>query len=277
MQSGFMRCLVGLMLVCSTGMFAVAQETLKSDSTAEAAEFLKIARANLALFQIHYVESEKEIEPVENPVMRYTEPVRGPTQGTMWVWGRKGRPAAVLEMIREAGRQDWFCFHSTSEKPIKLTAKTGQSWTPKSSDLQFRLLPDAPPPADSSAGRMRQMKEFARRFSSYENWLNARHEMRVLPAPLYHYEDRDQQILDGAIFAIAVGTHPEATLFLEATQPVDASQPVWQFAVGRSGAAEIVVAYDGKEVHRMPRIETLPPPTNSYWRLVLKVADQGSK
>jgi hypothetical protein len=41
-------------------------------------------------------------------------------------------------------------------------------------------------------------------------------------------------------------------------------------AIGRSGAAEMVVNYDDKEVHHMPLIETFPPPTNSYWRMVLK-------
>lgn len=267
-------------IVCATSLAASgvrAQEgvpTAKPDSTAEAAEHIKIARANAAMFRIQYAETEEDIERVENPVLRYTEPVRGPTQGTVWLWGRKGRPVAVLEMIREAGRQDWFCFHATSDKPIKLTARTGQAWMPKSSDLKFKPLPDAPQPADSPAGRMRQMKEFARKFSSHEIWLNARNEMRLLPAPLHRYEDRDRQLLDGAIFAIALGTHPEATLFLEAVHPVGEPKPIWQFAVGRSGAAEIVVNYDGKEVHQMPLIETFPPPTNTYWRMVLKVEGQ---
>ncbi len=270
-------------VACVTSLMASglrAQEglpTSKQDSAAEAAEQLKIARENLKLFRIQDAETGAEIERIENPVLRYTEPVRGPTHGTVWLWGRKGRPVAVLEMIREAERQDWFCFHATTDKPIKLTARTGQSWTPKSSDLKFKPLPDAPSPADSPAGRMRQMKEFSRKFSSHEIWLNARHEMRVLPAPLHRYEDRERQLLDGAIFAIVVGTHPEATLFLEATQPVGESKPRWQFAVGRSGAAEIVVLYDDQEVHHLPRIETFPPPTNSYWRMVLKVGEQDSK
>ncbi len=267
----FNCCLAGLMMI---GLSAVAQESSTTDSAAEAAEQMKIARTNVTLFRIQDVETGADIERIENPVLRYAEPVRGPTHGTVWLWGRKGRPAAVLEMIREANRQDWFCFHATTDTPIKLTAKTGQTWTPKSSDLKFKPLPDAPPPADSPAGRMRQMKEFSRKFSSHEIWLNARHEMRLLPAPLHRYEDLDHRLLDGAIFAIVVGTHPEATLFLEAIQPVDEAKPTWQFAVGRSGAAEMVVYYDDKEVHHLPHIETFPPSTNSYWRMVLKVGEQ---
>lgn len=122
---------------------------------------------------------------------------------------------------------------------------------------------------------MRQMKEFVRKFSAHEFWVNGRQEMRLLPAAVYRYADSDQKLIDGAIFMIAVGTHPEATLFLEATHPADQSKPLWQFAVGCSGAAEIVVNYDDKEVHHAPQIETFPPQTNSYWRMTLKVEERG--
>jgi hypothetical protein len=271
-------CLLSFTLSGVLGLLAVAQEGSKPDAANEAAEFLKAARANAALFRIQDVKSGADIERIENPVLRYTEPLRGSgTQGTMWIWGRIGRPVAVLEMIRHLGREDWFCFHAITDEPIKLTAQTGQTWTPKSSDLKFRPLPDAPQPADSATGRILQMKAFARKFSSHEFWENARHEMRVLPAPLHRYEDRDRQLLDGAVFAIALGTHPEATLFLEAVQPASEAKPIWQFAVGRSGQAEMVVNYDDKEVHHLPLIETFPPPTNTYWRMVLKVGEQGSK
>ena len=35
--------------------------------------------------------------------------------------------------------------------------------------------------------------------------------------------------------------------------------------------ALIVVSYNDKEVHHVPLIEAFPPPTNSYWRMILKV------
>lgn len=279
MKSFLKSCVTGFVMSGAVGCWqAVAQEESKTDATSEAAEFIKAARANTAIFRIQDAQTGKEFERVENPVLRYTVPDRGQgTQGTMWIWGRKGRPVAVLEMIRHLGHEDWFCFHATSDDPIKLTARTGQTWTPKSSDLKFRTLPDAPQPAETPTGRFRQMKAFARQFTAHEFWENARHEMRLLPVPLHRYEDRDRQLLDGAIFGIVLGTHPEATLFLEAVQPVGDAKPIWQFAVGRSGAAEMVVLYDDKEVHHMPLIETFPPPTNSYWRMVLKVAEPGSK
>ncbi|HLQ46720.1 MAG TPA: hypothetical protein VK137_18395 [Planctomycetaceae bacterium] len=269
--------LLSLMMTGVLGPSAIAQEKAQTDSSSEVAEYLKIARAQTELVRLQDVETGADIERVENPVYRYSEPVRGIVQGTMWVWGRKGRPAAVLELIRYDGNNDWFAFHATSDNLIKLTAKTGQTWTPKSSDLKFQPLPEAPTPADSPAGRLRQMKEFSRKFSAHEIH-RGRHELRVLTTPVYRYEDRDQKLIDGALFVIAHETALEATLFLEAVQPDDAAKPIWQFAVGRSGTAEIVVLYDDKKVHHLPAVEVIPPPpTESYWRMQVHVTKETSK
>ena len=93
--------------------------------------------------------------------------------------------------------------------------------------------------------------------------------MRILPAAVHRYDDQEQGLIDGAIFLIAIGTHPEATLFLEAVRQEEETSSNWQFAVGRSGEAEMVVNYDDKEIHRVPLIEAFPPATHSYWRMVL--------
>jgi hypothetical protein len=258
---------------------ALAQEPASTESASEAAEQLWTARANTALISIQDAESGFEIERVEDPVLRYTEPVRGNVYGTLWVWGDTGRPAAVLELIRYGDpksdfRLDWFCFHATTDRPIKLTARSGQVWTPQSSDLKFQSVPRTPVPAETPAARMGQMKQFARRFSAHEFYTSGRVEMRVLPSAVHRYDDRERGLIDGAIFVIAEGTHPEATLFLEAVQPAGESHPVWQFAIGRSGAAEMVMFYDDQEVHRLPNIETFPAATSSYWRMMIKVVDK---
>lgn len=47
--------------------------------------------------------------------------------------------------------------------------------------------------------------------------------------------------------------------------------------LGLSAVAEIVVSYDDKEVHHVPLIAPFPPPTNTYWRMVLKVEKKEAK
>jgi hypothetical protein len=269
------------LLIGSLSMAVLAQEPGATDSASEAAEQIKAARANAATISIQDAESGAQIERVENPVFQYTEPVRGQAYVTLWVWGIKGRPAAVLELIRNGDPKsdecrDWFCFHATTDRTIKLTAKTGQTWTPGSSELKFQSLPGAPAPAQTASARMGQMKQFVRRFSAHEFYTSGRVELRLLPAAVHRYEDRENGLIDGAIFVMAEGTHPEATLFLEAVQPAGDAKPVWQFAIGRSGAAEMAMFYDDKEVHHLPEIEIFPPATSSYWRMMMKVAaEQG--
>jgi hypothetical protein len=165
---------------------------------------------------------------------------------------------------------NWFCFHATTGRPIKLTAQSGQTWTPRASDLKFQPLPGASPPAKTAAARLGQMKQLARRFTAHEFYTSGRVELRLLPAAVHRYADLEQGLIDGAIFVLAEGTHPEATLFVEAVEPAGDAKPAWQFAIGRSGAAEMVIYLGDKEVHRLPAIDTFPPATSSYWRMLLK-------
>jgi hypothetical protein len=265
------------LLLCASSWLA-AQD--KPASPSNESEQIKLARAQTALFRFQYAESGAEIERLANPVLQYTDPARGDVEGTLWLWGKQGRPVAVLELFRVRGVEAydfWYGFHATTNLSIKMIASTGQSWTPQSSALKFQPLPGATPPAALPAGRMAQMRDFARKFSAHEFWMKGRHELRLLAAPVHRYDDRDGGLIDGALFVIAHGTHPEATLFLEAVQPADEVKPVWQFGIGRSGAAEIVVLYDDKEVHRVPPIASFPPPTSNYWRMTSKLDDKGSK
>jgi hypothetical protein len=257
----------------------LAQGPASTDSASNAAEQLATARANAETISLQDAESGSEIERVDEPVLRYTEPVRGNVYGTLWVWGRTGRPAAVLELIARGGlasddREEWFCFHATTDRPIAVTAESGQTWTPQASDLKFQPLPDAPAPARTPAARLRQMKQFVGHFSAHEFYLAGRVELRLLPSAVHRYQDRQRGLMDGAIFVVAEGTHPEATLFLEAFQSADDAPPTWQFAIGRSGAAEMAFFYDDREVYRLPAIETFPPPTNSYWRMMIRRGDK---
>ncbi|MBC8115110.1 MAG: hypothetical protein H7062_12070 [Candidatus Saccharimonas sp.] len=126
------------------------------------------------------------------------------------------------------------------------------------------------------------MKAFAQKFSGHEFWTtwpgNPRQELRLLTTPVHRYEDRDQQLIDGALFIIAQGTNPEVTLFLEAVKPVDEAKPIWQFGLGRTGLAEIVVLYDDNEVFRAPPLTTeIFPDTSPYWRTRPMIDEKDSK
>ena len=86
--------------------------------------------------------------------------------------------------------------------PFKLSVASseGWQWNPGEAGLGFQPLPDAPPPAETSARRLRQIKELSRRFDAYGVYGNGRSELRCLPTPIYRYADKPAGVRDGTRF-----------------------------------------------------------------------------
>lgn len=299
------RCLVCCLLsgiivltsVALSGLSLLAQNTPidkptaptgESESAKRAREELQVCLDHVAPMKLQHAETGAVIERMPNPVLRFGAPMFGNHHGALWVWGKRGRPAAVLEMAQQGNDRLWHhACHSTTDAPIKLTMPTGQVWTPKSNSLTFKSLPGAPVPGDTPFARMRQMKSFVQKVTAHQLWTwqygdGSRHELRMLPTPVHRYDDVDQQLIDGALFIVAQGTNPEATLFLEAVQPAGEDRPSWRFAVGQTSLAENVVFYEDREIHhgRPANLEEVLLGTSTYWRLLTKIEEpkkQGSQ
>ena len=240
----------------------------KPDAKKVEPEELRLSRAQVGIFRVKNAETNEDIERIEHPLLRYTDPAREDSNGTLWAWGRKGRPVAVLELFKHSDWNFWVqAFHATDDTPLMVTAPGRPTWTPKSSNLKFQAFASAPVPAETAVARLRRMKEFAQKFSAHEFWdpKNSRFELRLLAQPVHRYDDSEKGLIDGAIFIIAHGTNPEATLFIEAAKDKDQNAGYWRFAIGRSSAAELVILYDDKEVYHEPRIPFELPTDNPVW------------
>ncbi len=272
----------GLSLLAQDKPVAPATE---SEEAKRSREELQVSLEQVEPMRMQHATTGAVIERVTHPVLRYAAPLWGGHHGTLWIWGKRGRPVAVLEMSLMGNEGLWYrSFHATTDAPIKLDLSNGKSWTPKSSNVKFQPLPNAPLPAETPAGRLRQMKAFLQKFSAHQLWTwregdGSRHELRLLTTPVHRYEDREQQLIDGALFIIAQGTNPEATLFLEAVNPVDVAQPFWQFGIGRTSFAEQIVNYEDQEIYHDPPVkhEEIFNSTNSYWRTTSKLEEQKDK
>jgi len=285
------RCLtvvIAALLACGLSLPAEDKPVApikESDEAKRSREELQISLEQVAPMRLQDTETGAVIERVEHPVLRYAAPLWGGHHGTLWIWGQRGRPVAVLEMSLVGDEGLWYrSFHSTTDAPLKLDLANGKSWTPKSGNVKFQPLPNAPPPAETPAGRLRQMRDFLRKFSAHQLWTwregdGSRHELRLLTTPVHRHEDRDHQLTDGALFIIAQGTNPEATLFLEAVSPVDEAKPFWQFGIGRTSFAEQIVNYEDNEVYHDPPVkyDEIFNSTNSYWRTTSTIDEQGGK
>jgi hypothetical protein len=189
---------------------------------------------------------------VEGARFRFATPEISCFDGTAWLWGTDQRPLALLTISAYQSMKDGPCewsYELTSLTPSKLSVASseGWQWNPGEAGLDFQPLPDAPPPAENSARRLRQIKELSRRFDAYGVYGNGRSELRCLPTPICRYADDPAGVRDGAMFFLAGGTNPEALLAIELSGDKPA-EPVWKFALNRVSASELHARLDGKEI-----------------------------
>jgi hypothetical protein len=198
--------------------------------------------------------SERPIKLVSEPVLRFSDPDRLHSDGTLWVWGDRGRPRAFSEVFLKDDSEK-VLYHgvtSTADGPLVGRKKQRTIWSPRRAGIDFAVLPDAPQPLPSSRDRRVQMKRLAKRFTAYEVFPeDRRSELRLLTSPVHQYEDQEAGILDGGAFVLALGTNPELILLLEA-RGADGADARWNYAVARRGNAPLFVEIDGKPVWEAP-------------------------
>lgn len=198
--------------------------------------------------------SEDSTEPMTvRVVMRWANNARGSEDGLTMLYLSQGRPEAVCcvypwdkKLIHE--------FDSLSRGTFVARRDGGVFWRPARPGPEFKPVPDADTPAASPAARLRQMKALAGQFSSTMLGWRAnksdREELRMLPQPLYRYESRRSDILDGAVFAFVQGTDPESLLLLEAFQKGNGFE--WQFAFARRTSGELEGRHQDAVVWHVP-------------------------
>jgi hypothetical protein len=198
-----------------------------------------------------------ELERVAEPVYRFDDPARHNLDGTVWAWGRSGRPAALLTVAKYRapdGSFGWLGeFTSVAPGPLAAAVEGVGVWQPASAGLVMEKFPKAEQPADDAARRLRQMKELVRAIKAYEYFKPRdqpsveRYELRVLPQPAYRYADLASGLIDGGMFIISYGLNPELVVLVEARRE-GSSPAAWHYGFARIAIAEIHVELDGKEV-----------------------------
>jgi hypothetical protein len=200
-------------------------------------------------------DGETECKVVEDSILNWSDSARHPdliVPGTTWIWHHKGRPVFIGEIY---GRKDsvgaWILFACNlspnqlrfSDERLKTTL-TKSYYDPKE-------ISDSPVVAKTKSERTFQMRHLAERFDAHQFW-EERFELRLLPKPIYRYEDADGRLVDGAVYALVHGTNPEVLLLIEAHAADDGSAR-WKVGFGTLAGARCVVRLDGKEYWTCPK------------------------
>jgi hypothetical protein len=207
------------------------------------------------------------LQLVKDPILNWSQPVRGGAEGAVFVWTQDGRPLAIGTMFiypMDDGKNQGVVheLHSLSTTP--LVGKWHERvWTPPKDSVTWTTLSDVAPPGESPEQRLRQMRDLARSFNaeSYDKKTGARWELRLLPRPIFRYDTgkgsdvqaADREMLDGALFGFIEGTDLEIVLLLQARRTTAGTH--WEFALARMSDYRLVVRRQEKTVWEVPKIE----------------------
>jgi hypothetical protein len=200
---------------------------------------------------------KKTIEMHPEPIFRYGGTARGWQDGTVWAFGKNGRPVLLLTLAAEDGEYDGETT-SLSDTPIECSDTHGFSWQPGAPGLKMQAIPGVPRPSGQQRTRAFQLKQMARRFSAFEYWYTddqsqgkQRFQLRLLPRPVWRYADPDAGIVDGAIFLYCYGTNPEVIGLIEAHAGKDGNV-VWHAGFTRAAGADLFVYLGDDEFWEPP-------------------------
>jgi hypothetical protein len=253
------------------GDFALAQESKSNakdqDEPQQTANNRRLAEmtrlAKTVKVTVREGGDSKEAKLIPKAIYRFTDP-RLYSDGSLWAWVTTGRPMAMVE-LRTHFRNESVWAHDlvgTSDGRVSAQIPGRVKWAPQEPD--FKLLPAERigVPATSDAGRLRQMKRFAEYLSATKEWEGQRFELRLLPTEIYRYSDQDAGLVDGAAFAFADGSNPEAILFIEAHKS-DKGQPSWKYGLVRMSAAALTCRLGDTDVWTVPR--SFGGPRDTYY------------
>lgn len=193
---------------------------------------------------------ERPFTRSEEPLVRYSNPVRNAFSDAavfLWLDGTRPRAAASISIRgnRNVGRE----FSSLSGEPLECQGEAGERWAPKSAGLAEQTQSDAPTPDVSDKLRLVQMRRLARRFRFVmkETATTDQTELRLMSQPIYRFAADKSGIIDGALFAFAEGTDPEALLLLEAVRGAGESL-AWRYTLARMTSRPIEAEVDDRSI-----------------------------
>lgn len=246
---------IAVLLVLGCGAFAHSEDKAPE----QLSSWQKLLRTHAAEYTMTAAdEGQARIKLVPEPILQWSQPVRGGAEGAVFVWEREGRPMAIGTLFiwpASGGKQGVAHeLHSLSSEPLNATWRD-RTWTPPKNSVVWTELAEAPRPASKPEQRLRQMREAARRFSAESlNHEHRRWDLRLLPQPIYRYKvdgSAGNELLDGALFGFVEGTDLEIVLAIQARNADDGAR--WDYALARMSDFQMTARLGDKTVWQVER------------------------
>jgi hypothetical protein len=283
----FFRPLCSLVFVAVIAAAATPQAPAEKDKEALSGNAMKAAEfaaAESVRYQIRHAGDEaKALKLLAEPVLRWSNPLRGEVHGSVYLWTRDGCPEAICSIYQFFFRNQLNIeLVSLSEAPLTAVRNGRVRWSPEAG-VKFAPLPGGPAPAGSPDGRQLQMRALARKFTGYlaepgeaDDKLT---ELRLMAAPLHRYAATDGSGREGAVFALVTTTDPEIVLLIESRMGARGREWVW--AAARMHFRPLQLKLDDKVVWEVPAAappwEKIRGPEGKYVILEWPTAEAAAK
>ncbi len=226
------------------------------DESARAAIALEMTKAEAVRYRLELDGTDKSpvvLQP--DSLLQWTNPVAGSIHGAVFVWTDRGCPVALASIYRFFAPNKHLGVELHSLTPtLRSASRDGvRLWSPGAAAPERKPIIGASKPADTPAGRLRQLRALASAYSATElTRENLNRDLRLLTQPIYRYASTDPDVIDGGLFAFVQGTDPEIILIIEARRT--SSGPEWQFAAARMNSLTLQLNYKGAAVWSAPTI-----------------------
>lgn len=258
------------LVVLPLAVSRVAAEDPQPGDAEEREERLALMKQQAAEYELKIDGVNRKLTLHDEPVLRFSNPVGGVPDGIVVMWKDGERPAVFAQVFQiKDGRWLHEC-QSLSATPFQMQSGDKVFWQPKEAAESFRSLDGAPAPAPTAGRRLVQMKAIAAEFTAADDFkINStdqettRHELRLLPTPIYRYEDKKAGIADGAAFAFVHGTDPEVFLVLESRTSKNGKSD-WQYTLAPMTCWAVSVKHHDREVWSVPERLNKSTPTSLY-------------
>lgn len=250
------------------GLTGVALGLARDDDKEPAdGQFESFARGAKRYKLILETQPPRPLTLVNEPILKWTNPLRKTNDGEVFVWVADGRPEVVASFYRyqlEGEAVEEHEFQSLATVRLSGLRDGRVVWLPPKEGVTLQPVPGATVPADSPAGRLRQMRALAREFKAFFDLPKNTSELRLLTNPLYRYTPTRPDLVDGALFAFVETTDPEVILMLEARRPQAGAAPAWHYALARSSMVNLRAEHQGRDIWRVGWVIDVAAPGKPY-------------
>lgn len=197
----------------------------------------KVIRQSLELEAEDYVikvagSKGKTLKLHDKSLLNWTNPSRRTEQGVVMVWHDEGLPRAIASLFTYEwqGTKEKHEFVSLSDAKLEATYNGQLAWAPDQPGVKWHTWSngrrDSSRVASSERRRLLQMRSIAREFKvTMKDERDKTSSLRLLTEPLHRFKSEKHGVIDGAIFAFAFATDPEALLVVRG----DEDDKQWKF------------------------------------------------